>query len=138
MYLMKELKEKTDKFESFQRKIANLEVVLRQKDEEIDVFRGNLANCEQNNADLRGFLEEKERDLKNKKEKLKEFQKKTEILEDENKKINKIFKGKLQEIEDFKLRVSTNYELEEIRENLEKLKKTNMVKFLSRILVFFQ
>jgi len=126
--LINELKQKSDKFDVFEKKIAFLELVIKQKDEEIEVFRFNLAKCEENNKGLRDFLDEKERDLKNKKEKLKEFQKKNEILEDEINKMNKIFKGKLQEIEDFKLRVSSNYELEEIREINEKLKKTNMVK----------
>ena len=62
-----------------------------------------------------------------KNERLKESERRSEALENEKEKGNKHFLMKLQEIDEMKGRINGGYEAEEIRKQMESLKKINMV-----------
>lgn len=128
--LFAETQEKTAKIEGFQQELANLRSVLTRKEEELNEI---LLSENMKERSLQEIIAENERnkeEIKRKKQKIGELEKKNEILEREGEKINKLLHHKLQEIDNFRLQVTHPHELEEVRAALETTKRINMVSFL--------
>lgn len=126
-HLSNTLNEKNHLIDNLEKELGVLRSHCSMKEEENAEIRLALETKEKELIDLNEILKIKENELKGKKKKLSDFEKKSEILESENAKIQKVFQHKLHELEEFRIKMSHPFEVEELRTSLDHLKKTNSV-----------